>query len=48
MMDISKQYASGTREINNKPAVHKNLMRQAALFEQQKFKAFKARRNQHL
>lgn len=42
MMDISKQYASGTREIINKPSVHKNLMRQAALFEQQKFKAFKA------
>lgn len=42
-MEISKQFASGEREIINEPAVNKNLMRKAALFEQQQFTSFKAK-----
>lgn len=43
MSEISKQFMSGEREIVSKPAVHKNLMREAALLQQANFKAFKAK-----
>lgn len=43
MTEISKQYSSGTREIIEKPAVKRSLMLKAALMEQQKYKAFKAK-----
>lgn len=43
LTEISKQFSSGQREIISKPAVHKNLMREAALLEQRKFAAFKAK-----
>lgn len=43
MTEISEQYSSDERVIESKPAVKKNLMREAALLEQQKFAAFKAK-----
>lgn len=45
MNEISQQFTSGEREIVNKPAVHNNLMREAALLRQKEFKAFKAKAN---
>lgn len=43
MNEISQQFSSGEREIVKKPAVHNNLMREAALLRQEECKSFKAK-----
>lgn len=43
LADISRQFISGERSIELEPAVKKNLLQEAALLEQNRFKAFKAK-----
>lgn len=43
LIDITRQFMSGTRTIENKPSVNKNLLEKAALMQQQNFVAIKAK-----